>query len=310
MQSNGEELPVHAPNFLRILEEVLDQEDKDYKKSHEYSYRHNPSSAMANSSGKRVGACMRAVWYKAKQTDESNPRPLTAKLAAGFGNAIHSWFAAKLQKSKKLAVVPEAPGRVTVDDLSKEISFRLDGLITHRGELGGLELKTVTYYKMKSMMEKQEYGVFGKDLLQIITYFATNEALNWFGLVYLCRDTGQSSEFHIWKQDEKMYIKCITGDNSAKEITGLSFPEIHKQWKALEKHIDEDTIPKRDFRVVFKDDGSITDQRMKAGYKYTSDKECLYCSWRTLCWTSDGAKEDSIKIGESKILPYSGVEIK
>ena len=289
----------NPPNFLSILEEVLTIEDEEYKKSHDFTYRHNPSSAMsASPQGKRVGACMRAMWYKAKQEPESNPRQFTSRLTAGFGNAIHTWFIDKLQKSKKLSVVGEAPGRVVVDGISKEISFRLDGLVTYRGEVGGVELKTGNGFGIQKMVKT---GPHERDILQILSYFGTNDAIMWFGLVYLARESGFRAEYHIWREDGKFFIKGITPFSSEKEINELSFPGIIKEWNKLETHIESNEIPNRDYKVVFADDGRIVDSRIKRGYKYVSDKQCLWCSWQKKCWTSEGALEDSIKIGEEKV---------
>ena len=289
-------LKINPPNFLSILEEVLIIEDEEYKKSHEFAYRHNPSSGLARSpDGKRVGACMRSLYYKSKQTPESNPRDFASRLTAGFGNAIHTWFIAKLQKSKKLSVIGEAPGRVSVDGLTREISFRLDGLVTHRGELGGVELKTGANYGLQSMRKKG--GPHEKDILQILSYFGTNEAITWFGLVYLARDSGFRAEYHIWKEDGKFYLKGLVPTMSAREINHLSFPGIINEWKELEKRIESDDIPPRDYKVVFADDGRIVYSRVKKGIKYKSDNTCLWCPWQKTCWDSPGAKEDSVQAG-------------
>ncbi len=247
---------------------------------------------------KRIGACMRAMWYKAKQEPESNPRDFSNRLQAGFGNAIHTWVLSKLQKSKKISLTAEAAGRVVVDGLTKEVSFRLDGLVTHRGELGGLEIKTQQGYGLQRMIK--DGGPKASDILQCLSYFGTNEAINWFGLVYLARDSGFRAEYHIWKEDDKFYIKGLVPHMLTVEITELTFPGIINEWKKLESHIAADTIPKRDYKVVFADDGRIVDSRVKKGYKYKSDFRCIYCSYQGKCWSSEGAKEDSIKIGSAE----------
>ncbi len=288
------ETKVHAPNFLGILEEVLIDEDVEYKKSHEYHYRHNPSSGMVSVDGKRVGACMRALYYKATKEPESNPRDFSNRLTAGFGNAIHQWILDKLSKSKKLSVVPESAGRVSIDGLTKEISFRLDGLVTYRGELGGLEIKTQQGFGLQRMIK--DGGPKQSDILQCLSYFGTNEAIMWFGLVYLARDSGYRAEYHIWKEDGKFWIKGLVPTMSTREISDLSFPGIVAQWKKFEEHLESLVIPARDYKIVFADDGRIVPSRIKKGYKYKSDYRCLYCNWQTKCWTSEGAREDSIKV--------------
>ena len=299
----------NPPNILSILEEVLIKEDEEYKESHSHSIRHNPSSAMVTGeSGKRIGACMRQLWYKAKQIPNSEPRKFSSRLTALFGDSIHTGVIARLQKSKKISLIGEAPGRVSIDGLTKEISFRLDGLVTYRGELGGLELKTGMGYGIQKMVREQ--GPKPKDILQCLSYFGTNEALMWFSLVYMARDSGFVAEYHIWKEDGQFFIKGLVPHMAQTEITELTFPGIVAEWKKLEEHIEKDAIPKRDYKVVFADDGRIVDSRVKKGLKYISDKACMWCSYQTTCWKSEGWEEDSIKIVGGKPTHLTKMEEK
>ncbi len=142
-----------------------------------------------------------------------------------------------------------------------------------------------------------------KDLLQILTYFGTNEAILWFGLVYMARDTGYRAEYHIWKEDGKFFIKGVLPRTTTEEITDLSFNGILTEWKRLEDSIGSGEIPNRDYKVVFADDGRIVPHRIKRGYKYETDKSCIYCSWKDKCWSLPDAKDEAVKIGEVKVTP-------
>jgi hypothetical protein len=289
-------LPHKVPNFLELLEEVLTDELKDKKEKYkDYEYKHNPSSStMVKDDGTVVGACMRQLWYRATKVPESNPNDLTGLLQMGFGDGIHNWLLAKLQKSKRITLLKEAGGRVTIDPLTREVSFRLDGLVTHKGELGGFELKTTQGFGLSYMLK--EGGPKEDHLLQVLDYFATNEAIRWFGLVYVARDSGYRAEFHITKEDDGFYIKGIKPDMPKRKITDLSFDKVKARWKILEGHIERKEEPPRDFKVVFNDEGKIVDSRVKKGYKYKSHFKCTYCSHKDYCWSQPGAQEDSVQV--------------
>src|ERR1017187_2703924 len=118
-------LKPHPPSFLDILKEVY--YENDHKSDGQV--RHHPSSAsFKRADGSVAGSCLRNSFWKATGEAETYPRELTNLLQADFGNGIHDRLLKKLQKSKKITISPEASGRVVVDNLTKEISYRLDGL--------------------------------------------------------------------------------------------------------------------------------------------------------------------------------------
>ena len=130
----------YPPKFLSILDDVFEAEVKA-RDSIDREMRHYPSSAsFVKSDGSVVGSCLRQLYYRATKEPESNPRDMTGFLQTGFGGAIHDFLISKLQKSKVVKLTPESSGRITVDPLTKEISFRLDALVSHKGDIGGLEI--------------------------------------------------------------------------------------------------------------------------------------------------------------------------
>lgn len=289
-------LPPKPPNFLNLLEEVLTDELAEKKiKYKDYEYKHNPSSStMKRDDGTVVGACMRQLWYRAMKTPETNPSDFTNLLQMGFGDGIHYWFLNKLQKSKRITLMKEAGGKVTIDPLTREVSFRLDGLVTHKGDIGGFELKTIQTFGLTYMLK--EGGPKEDHLLQVLDYFGTNDAIKWFGLVYVARDSAYRAEFHILKEEDGFYIEGIHPRVAKRKIDELSFDKVKARWKELEGYIERKEEPPRDFKVVYNDEGKIVEQRIKKGYKYKSDFKCTYCSHLTHCWSQPGAKEDSVQI--------------
>lgn len=290
------EVKASPPKFLDLLEQTYEQEEKDYVRKE--GYNHNPSSAtMVDDSGKVVGACLRALFYKATGEPATEKKELTNKLQAGFGNGIHDFITDRLQKSKKITLVSEAPGKVIVSPLTHEISFRLDGLVTHLGELGCLEIKTQQSYGLQRMVK--EGGPKKSDILQVLSYFGTNENIRWASLVYFARDTAYRAEYHIYKDPEngRFVIKGITPQTKEKYIEELSFDKVVKRWKELEDFVERKELPKRDYKAVLREDGSVTDKRVKNGVEYATDFQCRYCSWQTKCWSGPDALENSYKVG-------------
>lgn len=279
------------PRFLDVLAEVILEETKEYKaRRKDYSYRHNPSSATLIAPGGRVvGACLRQLYYRATKAEEGTEVDVTGKLQMGFGDAIHDFILGKLKKYKKFSIFPELAAKTIIDPLTKEISFRLDGLITQDdGTVGGLELKTTQGraitgrgWGIKATGPKEDH------LLQIISYFATNKAIKWFALVYLARDNAYRLEYHITRDGDRYFL-------DGKEIKDLNFAGIKKRWMELEKYLEEQKLPPRDFKVFLDKDGNIQKTKTMKGDTKRSDWRCMYCPYaKTVCWKGEDAKGES-----------------
>ncbi len=293
----------NPPNFLDLIHDVFKKEHKEgmAKSNADMTYRHNPSSAtMKTDDGRVVGACLRSLYYKATKEPTSEIKAFTNTLQAGFGTAIGDYIEKVLLKSDKIKMIPEAPGKVIIDPLTKEISYRLDGLVTSNGEQGCLELKTMQSYGLNSMVKSG--GPKEAHLLQVLCYFGTNENIRWASLVYFSRDSAYRAEYHIYKDPEtgKFKIRGITPEKHEKDILELSFDKVVARWKELEDLVDTKTLPKRDYKAVLTKEGLVTDKRTKNGVDFKTDFQCLYCPWLVTCWSSEGAKEDSYRIPGDK----------
>lgn len=286
----------NPPRFLDLLKEVYEEDTKS-RDAKTIEVRHNPSSAsIKKPDGTVVGACLRQLYYKATGQEVSEKKELTTKLQGDFGNAIHEKLQDKLQKSKRITLVPEASGKVAVDGLTKEVSYRLDGLVSYHGELGCLEIKTVQSFALTRML-KEVGGPKESDILQILSYFGTNPDLRWAALLYFGRDTAFRSEHHILKQTDGTFtIKGITPEKTEKKIEGLSYEEIVKRWKELETYLEKAETPPRDYKVVLDKEGKVTPKRTKNHVDYKSDFRCMYCSYRTTCWAGPDAAKDSYTV--------------
>lgn len=290
------EVKASPPNFLSILEESYAQEELERSKKPR-EFRHNPSSAsFKKPDGTVIGACLRNLYFRATSEPESDPKTLTTKLQADFGNGIHDVVLKRLKDAKGMVLSPEAAGRAVVDPLTKEISYRLDGLVSYRGELGGLEIKT------KQSFAVQKYLKNGSPdethLLQVLSYFGTNPDLRWFSLVYFARDTAYRGEYHIYRDTESsdFLIESVTPKLRPKRITDLSFAGIVSRWRDLELSVDKGLLPPRDFKAVLDKEGNVTDKRTKNYVEYKTDFQCAYCSWKTKCWSMEGKERDAKQV--------------
>jgi hypothetical protein len=292
------EIKGHPPRFLDILKDSFEEDDRIRGAETKLrEIRHNPSSAsIRRPDGTVVGACLRSLFYKAKAFAVTNPKELTTKLQGDFGNAIHKTLQDRLQKHKSIKLVPESAGKVSVDGLTKEVSFRLDGLVSYHGEMGCLEIKTVNSFALTRML-KTVGGPKEKDILQVLSYFGTNPDLMWAAIIYFGRDTAFRSEHHIVKQSDGSFtIRNVVPEGKEKKIEGLSYEEIVKRWKELEDYLEKDEVPPRDYKVVLDKEGKVTEKRTKNHVDYKSDQECLYCSYQDLCWSGPDAAKDAYRI--------------
>lgn len=277
------------PSFLNILDTVLLEEVKSGKEKHKDSgYRHYPSSASIKlESGRVVGACLRQLYYRATKEPEPEHTETTGLLQMLFGDAIHSALQAKFAKSKEIRFTAESKGKVLLDTLTKEVSYRLDGLVTFDEQHGGFELKTV---QSRAVSDK-DWGIKAKGpkedhLLQIITYMGLDPALKWFSLVYVGRDTAYRLEFHITRDGDRFFL-------DGEEIKGLNFSGVKDRWVELEKHLADNTLPNRDFKVWLREDGTIQETKTIKGKFHKSDFRCLYCPFKEKCWGQPDAKNDA-----------------
>jgi hypothetical protein len=287
-------MKLNIPNLCKCLEDVFEEEVKQ-KSLEKREFHHNPSSASFKVGEETVGACLRQLYYKATELPVTNPKQLTSYLTAEFGNAIHEKIFSLLKKHPALKVESEVPGKLKVDDLTHEISYRIDGLITHKGEKGGAELKTKTGFKLQHMVKEQ--GPDWADFAQIVTYFETDKELMWYVLLYVARDSGYRAEYHIYRDyndgQKLKYISVVPENRNIKDIP-VTFDQLAARWKTLESHLDKKIVPPRDYKVVLKEDGTPTALRQKNKVDYKSDMRCMYCPWLAHCWSQPDAKEQSL----------------
>lgn len=281
------------PKFLSLLQDVLVKEQSESAlRRTTYSVRHNPSSASVSKEGVVTGACLRQLYYKASAEPSSEPSDGGSILKMEFGNVIHDYLASKLQKIPGLTYKAEVPGKLIVDDLTKEVSYRLDGLVfggeEYDNTLGGVEIKTVFGRKMDSI---KEYGPSDDHLLQIVCYFKALPEVKWFSLLYFARDTGYRIEYQLFKDGDDIYMYGPGVSEPTKLL--FTWEQIKERFKTYEGYLERKELPPRDYKVWLSPSGQIMAVKTIKGDKYKSDWRCLYCNWKTKCWSGTDAFKDT-----------------
>jgi len=283
--------------FLRSLETVLSDEQKARAEYHKgKAYAHYPSSASCRlASGSVVGACNRSLYWKAKGEPSEREDSLASVLQRGFGDAIHDWLFNKLKKSSAFTIQSELGGRLKVDGLTKEVSYRLDGIALVDGRKVGVELKTTQGRGLDKLIK--EGGPKEHHLLQVFDYFVAHPDINEFCLVYVSRDSGYSVEYLIERKGDDFYLtQTYPTTGSARKIEGISVEGAKKRRMELEKALETDTLPPRDYSVFLNKQGEVQEIRTRAGEKFKSDFWCLYCDYQKKCWSMPDAKDHEKRI--------------
>ena len=284
-----------AISLWGILERELEREGVQREEAGKaYDYRHNPSSASFKyANGTVIGACLRSLYYKANKIVKSNPSDFTGRLQMGFGDGLHSWVLGKLANSKEITLRSEASGRMKIDPLTKEVSYRVDGLVNYDKQNGCLELKFKQGYAVEKRIRDKTPDE--DSTLQTICYLNT-EPVEWVNLCYAARDSALRAEFQITKQGDVYLQEPVIPNGDRVLLPELCFNGIKARWLELEECLKTFTVPKRDYKVVYNDFGHIVELRQKNCVKYKSHWRCMYCDWKDYCWKQEGAKEDSIQI--------------
>ena len=284
-------------NTLDILEYCFNLESGDKPRASE---GHHPSSARCVVKGKVYGSCLRKLWYTWKQT------PYTDKVnqwSAQFGTAIHEWLEGKIKKHKleilehfglKNIIVEEFK-KHTIEGLTYPIRMRSDIIILpNDGDAFGCDLKTGY---QKGTKDIQEYGCKDYWILQLGIYAYIYPDAKYFEVAYIDRGNFYRTRFNVYylKDTDQIFSWSPITD---KEVDyGFTFQGIVASWKELEKYLEDDKLPPRDFdpvlveELLWRKEKEMDEDGVKYHYKtvqkmvVTKDCswQCKYCQWRGEC---------------------------
>lgn len=271
-----------------------------------------PSSASTidKLTGKPIGACLRAQWYRCMGYEVSNPDTPYSQYIFAAGNIWEKWVT---DQFKQMGLY--LGNNIKWADSDRYISGEIDLLIKDPEDLDGKpviwENKTFySYYAEKELCGNSTQPPKPKDsnLLQAFIYLdqflgQVNKAI----LGYLSRENGSRNEFIIEmiKLDDgehhpkitTFWIKSDQPDKTYSYIDRrISIEGIYSRYELLMQHLQEGKLPMADYRHFYTD--KEVEARFESGdiakttyAKWQKDKDpypirdfqCRYCSYQNMC---------------------------
>jgi len=251
---------------------------------------HYPSTCSVVSGGRKYGSCLRQLYWKWTGETETNPLEVSSIWKMELGNSGHLAII-NLMKKAGFDFESEVAGKVNVEGLKYPISFRLDNVIKSKTNKVGLEVKTTF---MGSTNSVRDSGPKVEHLMQVMCYMKFAE-LNEFVLLYVDRGSGYRMQFFLTLKDEKYYC-------DGKEIP-FTIKDILERWIELEKALEEKKLPKRDYKVWLREDGTVQERKVIKKVINKSDWQCLYCPFQNKCWSTFDARDDCYTLGVGNPIP-------
>ena len=260
---------------------------------------HYPSEASCEGDGKIYGACLRALYWGWTGEKITNPNDAHSIRRMEIGKVIEELEVARYKtmgicagKSVRF-YLPEYNISGEVDAFVYDFFLDKDGfpaIITPR-RIIGVEIKSAYGYKFQKGVDsvmKDEH------LLQIMIYLLAYGGM--FKWIYLALDNPSfKAEYNVILSNQGHSV--ING----KLETKFSIAGILERWRLLEQYLVEKTLPPRDYQWNCSKEevekrykkGDITKRSFddyENGKKLISDWNCLYCSWKNLCWKDELSK--------------------
>jgi hypothetical protein len=193
----------------------------------------------------------------------------------------------------------------------------------------GIEIKSISGYKGP----RQVFGVRSKKghwislpepkpehLLQAILYHMyfciLKKEYKYWKLAYINRENGERKEFDIDLVKEKIangkYLHRVYVDRQPYKYT-LYAEHILQRYQELHKHLENETLPERDFDLYYPQDKiALLAQRKLLGKQdmelFTKGKKikkgdwnCSYCPFKAICYESNGSARELTKLDVSDI---------
>lgn len=222
-------------------------------------------------------ACKRALYWKAKGEQPTNPPDNPSLFKMKIGDIIHDNIQTLLTEKGILESFEEAKKKVYN---GLEFNYFYDGILNVDGKRYIMEIKTVYANGFRSIENEPK----PEHVLQALCYMLFEEIDNAI-ILYIGRDNGYMLQYElrmmVTPEDTWLLVDNKKTDYYAKWLSKI------EEFKRLKIQYLAGELPDRDFQMVFKNNGQIADEFQKDGVKYKSDWQCSYCSYKNKCWGSE-----------------------
>ena len=198
-------------------------------------------------------------------------------------------------------------------------------------DIFGLEIKSVGEFAGKAALIQPSYSNLIQAAIYLNEYQITaskgNRNIDYWKILYISRDENwdlkarkHGSPFrYMWeytcKFEEGMLV--VYNQHGSKEAyPEITVKNIYDRYDKIRKELKENKLPDRDFEaqyseekivslyesglIQYKKDQAVVEKWMKKGaiegelQLQLGDKECMFCAWKSLCYSDDPSKGEPI----------------
>ena len=263
-------------------------------------YPSNASCFIKNEFGEDqcVGKCLRASYWKQKSVAQTNPMNARSIRIATCGKLIEQF---EIDNYKEMGIW--RGNNCKFYDPDHNISGEMDAFIwdAKMNTIIGVEIKTGYGYEFnKRVMGNTRWEGKPKadHLLQTMIYKHFMKDIPLFKMVYIDRGNAARIEHNV--ELDKNGCARVNGKMFDKLIT---IPRIFMRFKELADHLEDNTIPKRNYALQYTDtkiglmyDAKKLNKEQTRQYEKTKkvalgDWQCSYCEYKDYCWYGEGKND-------------------
>ena len=197
-----------------------------------------------------TGKCLRASFWAFKSIKKSNPMNARGKRICSVGSMVERW---EVDRYKEMGIW--RGNNVKFQNKDSDISGEVDAFVyDEKGdEVIGVEIKSGYGYQFQSKVIGKP-GRKGNPkldhLMQVMLYMDYFRDTRLFKLVYVDRGNAARCEFDITIDKKDGGVK-VDGKRFQKELT---IPSILHRFNILKDHLDNDSLPVRDYQLQYTDE--------------------------------------------------------
>ena len=244
-----------------------------------------------------AGTCLRSAYWDYKGVKHTNPMTARGARICGVGKLVEKF---EVEQFKQMGIW--RGNNVKFYNEKYNVSGEADCIVydAEKGSLRGVEIKSGYDYKFRT-------DVIGtptkpgkpklEHMLQTMIYIDYFKIP--FSILYYDRGNAARKEYDITLNEDG------TPNIDGKKLTvGLSLPRAMSRFRDLQKCLEDNVVPKRDFQLRYSKEkvkALYDSKRLGKGQREEFEKskdvdmgdwQCGYCSFKDYCWGKDGSKPE------------------